>query len=382
MHDMEAALKKRPPNEGRLAGAVRALYPCSAAIREASAEALSFLAKRSGFDRELYAAVARASAEGGDKRASAALATALATEEAGGLSTLSAACFSKAAALAGPLGRAALSRHAQVAFGAEVARAARGEGTGQRLGSIAPMIKESYRIALCVEVFLPLTRAGALTPEAAPAIGVLRDAERHLGRWLVLGEVATRAGDGAPLAEALRRSKDGPSSARSAWALVAWALEPQKGPPSARPTVEVVARLSERPSADRDMSFLFRIAATGAASARAMLESLAKAPTLETDVALRSARCLARHYGRDDLRPLILAAAKDNPSEELRALAAASLWDVGERDAARVVRDQLAGVTSPSALVWVALLHRAEVHPDEPVVDELRFRRAQRGWVE
>ena len=130
------------------------------------------------------------------------------------------------------------------------------------------------------------------------------------------------------------------------------------------------------------MSFLFRIAATGAASARTMLESLARAPTLDTDVAVRSARCLVRHYGRDDLRPLILAAAKDNPSEELRAFAAAALWDVGERDAARDVRDALAEVRSPSSLVWIALLHRAETHADEPIVDELRFRRAQRGWLE
>ena len=45
-------------------------------------------------------------------------------------------------------------------------------------------------------------------------------------------------------------------------------------PPTTRPTLELIARLSDRPSADRDTTFLFRMARAGAPSARPMLETL------------------------------------------------------------------------------------------------------------
>ena len=122
---------------------------------------------------------------------------------------------------------------------------------------------------------------------------MLREAERHLGRWLVLGEVATRAGDPGPLAEATRRAAEGPSSSRAAWAMVAWALSDHTPSPSIRPTVELVARLSDRPSADRDTTFLFRLARHKAPAARAMLENLAKSP-LSDESGVRAALHLAR----------------------------------------------------------------------------------------
>jgi len=66
---------------------------------------------------------------------------------------------------------------------------------------------------------------GAPVPVAmGPALGVLRSAERHLGRWLVLAEVAVKAGDRSPLDEAKQKSEVGPPSARAAWSLVHWAL--------------------------------------------------------------------------------------------------------------------------------------------------------------
>jgi hypothetical protein len=380
--DVDSALKKRPANEAKLAGALRVLAPFSATLRDVLAEAQATLTKKATFDRELYATSVRAGVEAGDKRAGATLALALATDDAGGLTSLSAACFCKAPALTAPLGRASMSRHAQLAFAAELARTARGEATGQRLVSLAPVLKEAYRISLSVDVLLPLTRAGHLHADIAPALAVLRDAERHLGRWLVFAEVATRAGDPAPLAEARERAGSGPQSARTAWALLAWALDSAKGQPSARPTVEIVARLSERPSADRDMSFLFRVAATGAASARPMLEGLARPLPLANDVSIRAARCLVRRYGRAEMRRALVEACETVLDEDLRAFLAASLWDVGEHDAARAAMKGFADTRSPTALAWLGLLHRAEAHPDEPIVDELRFRRAQRGWVE
>src|SRR5262249_40255997 len=162
----------------------------------------------------------------------------------------------------------AASRQSHLAFGAETARVCRGESNGAHLAAIAPMIKESHRIALCVDLFLPLARTAPIPVHVGPALGVLRGAERHLGRWLVLADVAVKAGDDGRLVEARQKAQVGPASARAAWALVAWALaQTQAGSsrepggsspsqsananagvgvptPSTRPTVELVARLS------------------------------------------------------------------------------------------------------------------------------------------
>src|SRR5690606_37108490 len=143
------------------------------------------------------------------------------------------------------------------------------ESNGAHLTAIAPMIKESHRISLCVDLFVPLARSAPIPVHVGPALGVLRGAERHLGRWLVLADVAVKAGDEGPLVEATQKAQIGPTSARAAWSLVAWALSETKAsidpnalpvpPPLTRPTVELVARLSDRPSADRDTTFLFRM---------------------------------------------------------------------------------------------------------------------------
>src|SRR6185437_15304371 len=105
--------------------------------------------------------------------------------------------------------------------------------------------------------------------------------------------------------------------------------------PETRPTVELVARLSDRPSADRDTTFLFRMAHARAAVAKPMLEALARALPLDSEVAVRAALFLARDHERDDLKPALIEVAASSKKEELRGLATAALWDVGEREKAR-----------------------------------------------
>jgi len=90
------------------------------------------------------------------------IAKAITADEAGGFATLSAACFVQAPELSPPLARLASGRHAHLAFAAEIVRMCRGESDGAHLVAIAPKIKESHRIALCVEMFVPLTRASKL----------------------------------------------------------------------------------------------------------------------------------------------------------------------------------------------------------------------------
>jgi hypothetical protein len=345
-------------------------------------EAALVLFRRGSYDRELYASAVRSLAEGGDKRAASLIKGALSTDEGGGLATLSAACFSRDASLAAPLAKLAGCRHAHLAFGAEVARMARGESNGAHLSTLAPKIKESHRIALCVEIFLPLTRAPSLPRQIGPALAVLRDAERHLGRWLVLAEVATRAADPTPLSEAQKKALNGAPSSRAAWSLVAWALTPNAPPPPTRPTVELVARLSDRPSADRDTTFLFRLAAARASAARPMLEGLAKNP-LTDELAVRAAMHLARDHGKVELRKAIAEVAVGK-RDEVRGVAAAALWDLGEKELAKKTAARAEDCRFISSMTWGALVTAASAGKFLPasVLSEPTFRRVQWGWVE
>jgi hypothetical protein len=382
--ELSAALRRKPAQEVRLAGALRALCPYSAQLQHAALAALETLVKRRSFSRPLYAALVRSLSELDEPRVTAPLRAALADDDAGGLSTLSAASFSGADGLNDVLAKVAVSRHAHLAFAAEVARAARGESDGSRIASVVPKIKESHRIALCVEVFVPLLRRNALPITLAPALEVLRESERHLGRWLVLAEIAVRAGDARPLEEARERVREGPSSARAAWNMVIWALTGGVDGEAVRPNVELVARLSDRPSADRDTTFLFRLADAKVTSARNMLENLVKAPGLADAIAIRAALYLARDHARADL----IFALRDlccNPRQEaMRGLAAAALFDIGEVGLADELSVPLQASKQLMTLAWASLVRVATERrlSTTHVVAETTFRRIQWGWLE
>jgi len=408
--ELDAALKRKPTNEVKLAGALRAVAALSPALRGSLAEATQIMVRRGSYSREIYGACLRTLAEAEDRNLPSLLKSALAAEDAGGNATLSAACFCKDPSLAAPLAKLAASRQSHLAFGAETARVCRRESNGAHLTAIAPMIKESHRISLCVELFVPLARSAPVPVLVGPALGVLRGAERHLGRWLVLADVATRAGDLGPLEEAISKSQVGPSSARSAWALVAWALSETRAgatallagagaasgaagvaAPSTRPTVELVARLSDRPSADRDTTFLFRMARARAASCKPMLEGLAKSVPLTDEVAVRAASYLARDHARADMTDALVDCAQNAKRDELRSFAVAALWDSGAPEArakAREMSDELVASRCISSVAWGALVraaHAGSIGKSEPnfvVAHETPVRWVQWGWLE
>jgi len=382
--DIASTLRRRPAHEPRLAGVIRTLTPYSPAIRAAAVEATATLVRRGSFDRCLYTSSVRAIAEAQAEGAAGIIGKALlASEDRGGLPTLCAASFVKDETLADPLARVATTRHPHLAFAAEIARSARGECDGTHLTAIAPKIKESHRIAMCVEIFVPLSRGSYLPPCVTPALAVLRDAERHLGRWLVLAEVASRAEDPKPLEEAQEKAQNGPSSARSAWTLVAWALAGESPPPATRPTVELVARLSDRPSADRDTTFLFRLAEAQSPAARPMLESAVKSLPIQDEVGVRAAAYLLRDHDRTDLREPLATAAKSAKREDLRGMAMAVLWDAGERETAHSLAETAQRSRSLPTAAWAGLIClAADKQWNQRLVDEATFRRLQWGWVE
>ena len=411
--ELDAALKRKPTNEVKLAGALRAVAAMSPALRGALVEATQVMVRRGSYAREIYGACLRTLAEAEDRNVPALLKSALAADDAGGNATLSAACFCKDASLTAPLAKLAASRQSHLAFGAETARVCRRESNGAHLTAIAPMIKESHRIALCTELFVPLARSAPVPVHVGPALGVLRGAERHLGRWLVLADVAAKAGDMSPLEEAIAKSQVGPSSARAAWSLVAWALSETvtsarslltpgangavaaaAAAPVTRPTVELVARLSDRPSADRDTTFLFRMARARAASCKPMLEGLAKGGPLSPlvdEVSVRAASYLARDHGRADMKAALLDCAQNAKRDELRGFAVAALWDTGDDDArakARDLSDELVTSRCISSVAWGALVRAAHAggigknDPNFVVAAETPFRWVQWGWLE
>ena len=398
--ELDAALKRRPANENKLAGAIRAVAGLSPALRASLGEVTAVLLRRGARQRELYACGLRSLAEAQDRQSAALLRDALSNDEAGGSAALSAACFSRDPELSALLAKIAASRQSHVAFGAELARVARGESNGGLLAQLAPMIKESHRISMCVELFVPLVRARPMSHHVGPALAVLRGAERHLGRWLVLAEVAVKAGDLTPLHEAQARAESGPTSSRAAWSLVAWALSETDAmtrgsaapaTPSTRPTLELIARLSDRPSADRDTTFLFRMARATVASARPMLETLVRSLPLGDETSLRAALYLARDRARDDMRRALGDAAEGCKREELRGLAVAALWDAApdasdEATRARAKARDLAADLLNSRVVgnmaWGALVRAGSKGGADPVLTEAPFRWIQWGWLE
>ena len=400
--EVDAALRRRPATEPRLAGAIRAVAPLSPALRASLGEATAVLLRRGARGRELYACGLRSLAEAQDRQAVALLRRALAGEEAGGPAALSAACFSRDPELAGLLAKIAASRQAHLAFGAELARVARGESNGALLVQLAPMIKESHRISMCIELFVPLARALPLARHVGPALTVLRGAERHLGRWLLLAEVAVKTGDTSPLLEAESRARTGPVSSRAAWSLVEWALRDADAMargivaaphPTTRPTLELIARLSDRPSAERDTTFLFRMARAGAPAARSMLETFARALPFSDETSIRAALHLARDRVRDDLREALAEAATNARREEIRGLAAAALWDaspVGDPGSATTqarsleIAEGLLDSRVIGNVAWAALIRAsARAGPSvEPLLGETMLRWVQWGWLE
>src|SRR5262249_53642175 len=126
-----------------------------------------------------------------------------------------------------------------------------------------------------------------------------------------------------------------------------------------------------------------RLAAARAPATRPMLEGLAKTTPLVDEVAVRAAMHLARDHGKAEMRKAILEAA-EGKRDEVRGVAAAALWDLGEGETAMKAGKNVESARSISAVTWGALVAGAatgKVGPS-PMLAEPTFRRVQWGWVE
>jgi hypothetical protein len=166
--------------------------------------------------------------------------------------------------------------------------------------------------------------------------------------------------------------------------MVAWALGGDQGFAPARPTLDLIARLSDRPSADRDPTFLFRLAEARVPSARAMLENLTKTPGLTHASGTRAALYLIRDHERRDLYDELGELARNTRREALRGLAAAALYDAGDEKTSLELGPELSSSKQLSTSIWGNLLTAAGAGRllTRPVVQEPTYRRVQLGWVE
>lgn len=384
--ELEATLKRRVPHEGMIGGAFRVLWPTSASLRRIGREAFALLLRRRSFDRPLFSALVRALSEESNATSRELVREAVADEEAALCGALAAACTSSDEALAPILEQRARSPKAFVAFAAECARILRGETSGARLGSLAPRIKEDYRLLLVRDIFVPLARRMAPRPaDLGAGLFVLGRAERHLGRWLALGEVATAAGSDIFRTHAHELARTGPDSSRGAWSLVGWILDARAGEPSALPpvrlAVETLARLSDRPSAERDWTFLFRMGEASAGCGTPPHTALEKLATAKLDDAakIRALRALSR-TGHTDSRAQLRALAEGEGASDVRGLATAALWDAGEPERARDCAATLVIAKELPAVIWGSLVRLAE--PGSSIVEEARVRWIERGECE
>lgn len=378
--ELRGALRRKPAQETDLAGAYQVLSAHGEVLAEAAAAALDVMTRRGGYERPLFIGLLRGLVERDDPRATEPLLRALALEDGGGLATLTSAALSNDPEIAAPLAKLATSRSSHVAFAAELARSTRGDSKGERLLSLAPRLKESYRIELLSQVVLPLVRHGKKAVGAAAAFAILRDTERHLGRWLWLAEGAALAGDETVQSEALARAQQGATGARLGWNLVAWALNPQRTVCDARPTLELIARLSERPSAERELSFLFRMADSQQIVVKPMLESLVKQPGSSSELSIRATYSLVRDYGRSELASKLIDAAKSAKHENVRGLSIACLHDI-DPDLLKNIPLELEHSRKLTTAVWSALVRLSLAWGSrQRLVTEPMFRRVQLGW--
>jgi hypothetical protein len=368
--ELAAAVKRKGPSEGRIAGLVRTLATHSAMVQKDGEGALRELTDRARFERPLFHALLLQSAAAASVFTSDIVRSAL-TENSPPNSAFAASALLPCENLRSPLQTLASSTSSSLAFAAEMARACRGEAGGQRLAALAARLKESARLEFIDQVLYPLSFLARLPTALVTALRVLRKSERNLGRWMFLARAGMLATDGAALVEARERASSGVVSGRSAWACVAWALDASAQLP-AKLSTDILARLCDR----GESSFLFELGMRAHKVAESHLRQLAADTTGAQSV--RAQHVLASAYKDSNARRALLSTATRG-SEETKGLALACAWDAQidseERDRLRDLAGSHATSRNLATMGWASLVRLACDHGlPGPLVTERRVR--------
>ncbi len=380
-HELRGAVARNcPGREALAAGVARHLASVSTSVRRLVASSAEELSARGTFDRPIVQAAlhcAHLLGEQGQAITSRALESATAPWSA--FVAAAQVSWTGASAVREALARLQTRAQGHLAFGAAFVRAMAGDVVGARATERAVMLNEANRVRWFEEFALPLLARGVL-----PAGGVvgtleaLRRAERHLGRWLRMGELELACGGGAALDDCRLARATAPSQSANVWEWMGWALSPRDAAPT-RITRDVVNKLSDRSSTRRDLSFLHRVGASGVEAAAASLAAAARAS--KTPDAVRALLTLISRYGRAD-RVASLRDLATRGSEDIRGIACAALWDVGDRTAALELVDELVISKNLANVGWGALIRVAHLTGDaHPVVTDASVRRLCEGRV-
>ncbi len=141
--------------------------------------------------------------------------------------------------------------------------------------------------------------------------------------------------------------------------------------------------MSDRPSADKDTTFLFRLAEAGVSSARHMLENLAKGSSLANEPAVRAALHLAREYGETRFREQLMDAARGRSANicAVSPLPRSSIWATARRRVESPTSSERAA-SSPRSRGRGSCARESQGYTSGQLVTEPNYRRVQLGWVE
>jgi hypothetical protein len=115
---------------------------------------------------------------------------------------------------------------------------------------------------------------------------------------------------------------------------------------------------------------------------RATMETMSHPSRLSDPTSIRAALVLCKGYARGDLLERLVAAARCQRHEALRGLAAAALFDLGQRELAGSFADELVNSKKLPTLGWAALIRAGGAGKLQRLVTEPTFRRVQHGWSE
>ena len=257
-----------------------------------------------------------------------------------------------------------------------------GESNGALLAQLAPMIKESHRISMCVELFVPLVRGVPVAVHVGPA---LVGAARGRASPRAVARAGRGGGEGGRRHAARRGSLPRRRRARraraSAWSLVAWALsetdatrprlaQPPPPPRHGRPSSSSRACPTDpAPIATRRSSFAWRARSARRPRAHARDASCATLPLADETAHSRGALPRARRRPRGHARRARRGGRRRRSAKSCAASPPRRLWDAspaagGEnatrmRGRAREIADELLAVARLGNVAWGALIRAA-----------------------